>query len=302
MKIAVIGAGNLGIPLALKLAESGNSVVLQSRDTTKLAQVIDSFQLAMPTSIQTRELGGSLAEYQLVLLTVPDTEIAQLAAKISPLISSGSIIAHCSGALDSSILRGHRSANNELWYCSLHPLNTFPSPYAGWSTLAASSHATALICEGDSEAITKIDPVFSAAGFNCRQIGREAKPLYHAASVMVCNYLAVLMHAGLKTAEAAGLNHAAFWQAVQPLLSATLNNIGTEGAVAALSGPLVRGDSETVSRHLSALEQAAPELTQLYKLLGLRGLSMVNERGELADDKLKALTSLLGDGLDVTQE
>jgi len=154
-------------------------------------------------------------------------------------------------------------AQREL--CSVHPLNTFPNLEAAANLANSADHGTTVVAEGDACVLDKVLPCFEACGFTVQKIDAEAKPLYHAASVIVCNYLTTLMHSGLRTAGLAGLNSDQYWQAIQPLVNTTLANLSRPQS---LSGPIARGDLETVKNHLNALENRAPELGELYRALG----------------------------------
>ena len=97
----------------------------------------------------------------------------------------------------------------------------------------------------------------------------------------------------LNTAEAAGLERTEFWNSLQPLVQATLSNISNEGTANALSGPIARGDVETVSTHLLELEDVSKSLKSSYANLGLRALELAIENGELCDEKVRQIERLL---------
>lgn len=283
MNVAILGAGNVGVALADLLQRSANlKVSLGSRDPEQTQSKLKQLEITYDTNIVTYQQAVNDAD--LVIFCVPDTLIAEFAHTISPTLNSETILAHCSGALDSHILpSSHRR-------CSLHPLNSFPSISAAFACFANADHSTSLVCEGD--ALDQVTPLFADAGFAISHINRESKPLYHAASVIVCNYLTALMDAGLESAELAGLDKQEFWRAVQPLINTTLSNISTEGTVKALSGPIDRGDAKTIANHLDAFSQHAPELGTLYRELGQRALKIAKQKhGE--SDKLEQIRNTL---------
>src|SRR5258708_31206314 len=106
---------------------------------------------------------------------------------------------------------------------------------------------------------------------------------YLAAGVIASNYVVALF------AEAIGLleslvgdsedDERAIRQVVVKLMEATLNNVKTAGAAQALTGPILRGDVGTITKHLAALEQVDSELADMYRLLGLRTLKLAEQRG-----------------------
>jgi predicted short-subunit dehydrogenase-like oxidoreductase (DUF2520 family) len=110
-------------------------------------------------------------------------------------------------------------------------------------------------------------PLFEGLGAKLVAIRPEAKKLYHAAAVFASNYLVTLGDAALAAYAGAGIAREDALRMIAPLMQNTLANLLAHGPEAALSGPVARGDMETVARHAAALEECDPGLEQLY--LGL---------------------------------
>ena len=123
------------------------------------------------------------------------------------------------------------------------------------------------------------------------EIEVEKKRLYHAAAVAASNYLVTLVHLALELNKAAGLPGDTPFDALHPLIKGTLSNINAKGIPDALTGPIARGDVETVSVHLEAIEKDAPALLSLYKCLGLYTVDLARAKGLSKDvaDKLVVL-------------
>jgi predicted short-subunit dehydrogenase-like oxidoreductase (DUF2520 family) len=124
-------------------------------------------------------------------------------------------------------------------------------------------------------------------------IPTEGKTLYHAAAVMACNYLVALEDAALELAEAAGIARDEALEALLPLVKGTLSNLEKVGIPDCLTGPIARGDAETVRQHLRAIGERLPGLLALYKLLGRRTLEVALARGALGAEAAGALRELL---------
>lgn len=290
-QIAVIGAGKLGLALAHLLAKSGYQVTIGAR---KPAARINTFQkLALrpsdlPPIVSYRQ---ATRHADLSLLTIADDAISETCRILATDFKPNSIVAHCSGALDSTILASAAARGCKV--ASLHPLNTFPSIQAALQLLKNQQHNTSLYCEGDSAALQFSEGVFSRAGFKVVCIDKSSKPLYHAACVFACNYLTSLMDLSLQSAQAAQLPPEDFWQSLQPLITTTLNNISGEGTVDALSGPISRGDVDTVAKHLTVLYEQSAELARCYAVLGQRTLALTERRGDIEQAKIGHLRKLL---------
>lgn len=275
MKIAIIGTGNVGLAFANLLQRQGHQVNLGSRDPAlfklKLQKALPQFSFEFVLCHTEEALKGA----DLTLLAVPDDSIQEVCNSIASQLQPSSVIAHLSGALDSSILSSAQVRG--LYCCSVHPLNSFPDIKSSIK-LSQSKHGSYLYCEGQAAALTLTNKLFKLCGFVPINIEAAAKPLYHAASVFACNYLSVLMSASTQAAMAAGLDEKIMWAALQPLIQTTLHNIGENGPAESLSGPIARGDLKTIKKHRDALYDVAPELADLYTHLGRHAVDLVKKR------------------------
>ncbi|HET7856964.1 MAG TPA: DUF2520 domain-containing protein [Gaiellaceae bacterium] len=191
------------------------------------------------------ERGVELREdgIDLVLLCVPDRAIAEVAASLAP----GPWVAHVSGGTPLSALDPHERR------FGLHPLQTFTrarGPEQLDGAFAAVSGET-------EEAVAVGFELAETLGLRPFELDDSRRALYHAGAVMASNYLVTLHRAAAELAAAAGAPP----EALVPLMRRTIDN-GFE-----LTGPIERGDWETVDAHLAALADERPELGALYALL-----------------------------------
>jgi predicted short-subunit dehydrogenase-like oxidoreductase (DUF2520 family) len=129
------------------------------------------------------------------------------------------------------------------------------------------------------------------------EITAEKKTLYHAAAVAASNYLVSLIHLALELNKAAGLPMNISFDALLPLIKGTLSNIGARGIPDALTGPIARGDVETVAAHLQAIEKDAPGLLAIYRCLGLYTVDLAKAKGTLNEEAADRLLALLRQGV-----
>ena len=92
----------------------------------------------------------------------------------------------------------------------------------------------------------------------------------------------------------AGVSPELSFKALQPLIKGTLSNIDARGIPEALTGPIARGDVDTVAAHVEAIEEQAPELLVLYRTLGRYALGLAKEKGALSKEEVERLIALLG--------
>ncbi len=241
----------------------------------------------------------------LIIMSVPDDAIADLAARLAPLLTPDQILLHTSGShpastMASDAMRAHLGG--------VHPLQALADPHGDPDLLRGATFAV----EGDPEAIDAARLVALAVGGNPVAIPSEAKVFYHAAAVVSANYITVLVDAARDLLAEAGVDARAGIQMLMPLLKGTLDNLqhlndnptddphdpGLRALSMALTGPVRRGDVGTVRRHLDAIDDLArrrPEaadLPALYRLLAARAAAIAR-RGDLPDDLADALDRAL---------
>lgn len=269
--VAIIGEGKVG------------------RALTKLLEICE-----IPVSLIGRSLPAQQAAVEqanIILICTNDTAIETVCRQITPWLKPSTIVSHCSAALDSSILNSAQKIGCAV--ASTHPLNTFPNVESALKLFSNTEHKSYMYAEGDQQALKQLLSLFGTLGFNARTIQREAKPLYHVACVFACNYLSSLMELSMRSAESAGLDRDVFWDSIQPIIYATLQNIDNNGAAKSLSGPIARGDISTIESHLSALENAPEAISVSYADLGIHALKLAQESGQLNDAKAAELQKLL---------
>jgi predicted short-subunit dehydrogenase-like oxidoreductase (DUF2520 family) len=281
--IAIIGPGKVGTALGVLARRAGWSVrgvaggrVGRARAAT---ETIGDARTGSPADV------ASTAG--LVLLTVPDDAVRDVCEELSAAgaVGEGTVVAHCSGALDSEVLSTARDLGAAVG--SMHPLQTFPTVEAAIERMLG----TFFFIEGDEGAVEALEAFASAVGGRPVRIDARAKPLYHAAAVLACNYLTALLDAALAAAQQAGIERGVAAEAMEPLVRATLDNVFALGPERALTGPIVRGDGETVRRHLRAL--AGGELDGLYRAVGAYTAGVAERSGRLSPAAAAEMRRLL---------
>jgi len=182
-------------------------------------------------------------EPELVLLCVPDRAIAEVAAVIPP----GPWVAHVSGATPLSALDPHPRR------FSVHPLQTFTRSRGPEQLDGAFAAVTAETDEAREAGFS----LARTLGLEPFALADEHRALYHAGAAIASNYLVTLRRAAGDLLEAAGAPP----QALEPLMQRTIEN-GFE-----LTGPISRGDWETVEKHVAAIRAARPGLEEMYTVL-----------------------------------
>ena len=220
--IAIIGRGRMGTALASALRAAGADV-------------------HGPIG-----RGESVPAADVVLLCVPDREIAAAAA----VVPAGPLVGHVSASAPLDLLAPHERF-------SLHPL---------LSVVGAGAQFAGAYCAIDASSAAALDAARGLAatlGMRVKVVPREQRALYHAAASVASNFLITLEGAAERLASAVGLER----EALVPLVKASVDNWARQGARAALTGPIARGDVATAARQREAVADAAPELIPLWDAL-----------------------------------
>ena len=98
-------------------------------------------------------------------------------------------------------------------------------------------------------------------------VPEESRAAYHAAAAIASNFLVALESSAEELLTAAGIDHGR--ELLAPLVLRTAANWAERGPEA-LTGPIARGDEETVARHLDAIAATDPALEPLYRALADR--------------------------------
>jgi predicted short-subunit dehydrogenase-like oxidoreductase (DUF2520 family) len=277
--LAFIGAGRAGSALALGLSKAGHRVVaVHSRTPAHAAR--------LATSTGAVVVAGPLEAARLAditFLTVPDAEIARVAATIAATGEAlpGRALVHCSATHGPEVLGAARVTTADLG--AFHPLQALAGAQS-----APLLRGTSFVLEAPGPLLGRLEALVADLGGHLLALPPGGRALYHAAAVLAGNApLALLARATSLLAEA-GVAEADAHRALGALLAGAAANAASDGAASALTGPVVRGDAATVARHLDVLS-ADPSTRELYRRLALETLALVGAEGrEAVADALAA--------------
>lgn len=223
------------------------------------------------------------------LIATPDDAIVDTVDELlgADVIRPGNVVAHLSGATPSTDLAAAISRGAHAG--SFHPLKTFADP--GYA--AGSFAGTYVALEGDKKALKILRVALRKIGAKVFEIDPGNKVLYHAGSVMVCNYLTAVLEAGLQCYEGAGIKLETAYKLMEPLVRETVDNVFRVGTVRALTGPIARGDDAVVARQAAAVGQLDAKLALVYRALGKVALDLARSQGSADRAKLARVARAL---------
>jgi predicted short-subunit dehydrogenase-like oxidoreductase (DUF2520 family) len=261
--VAIVGAGNLGTVLALSLRQAGyriDAIITRSGG----GPLRGAQRVARQLSIRASADPSAASRAQLIWFCVPDAQISRAARSLVDAIEwKGIVAAHSSGALGSDELDPLRCRGAAV--ASVHPMMTFvrgsrPS-FAG----------VPFAVEGDAAALRVVRRVVEDLGARAYPIRNSEKAAYHAWGTFASPLLTALLATTEQVATLAGVSRKEAKRRMLPILQQTLANYASCNAGAAFSGPIIRGDVDTVKRHLGVLA-GAPAVCDVYVALARAAL------------------------------
>ena len=275
LRVAIVGAGNLASSLAEALRSAGFTITeIVSRDSARSRRRARS--LAAAVGARSVTLDSAALGAPLLWLGVPDREISRAASALANRLalsaqSRTQFAFHSSGALLSNELDPLRKAG--LSVASVHPLMTFvPGAHPSLSGVP-------FALEGDHAAARLAERIIRALGGNSFHLRQSHKAAYHAWATMTSPLLVAFLVALEEAATLAGLTPRESRRKSLPIVMQTLANYSRLGAARSFSGPLIRGDADTVAKHLTVLHKR-PAAGDVYVALArsaLQGLPVKNK-------------------------
>lgn len=283
LSVGVVGTGRVGAALGAALAAAGHYVVagygvsLASR--TRASQMLPGAEMV--------DVAEVFAKADLVLLTVPDDILPELVTGLAATnaIHPGQFVVHTSGRHGIAVLDPATRAG--ALPLALHPAMTFTGTSVDLQRLTDATFgitapeqlwpvAEALVVEMGAEPV---------------RIAEDLRGVYHAALTHGANHLITLVNDAADLLRAAGIQRPD--RVLAPLLSAALDNSLRQGDDA-LTGPISRGDADTLAEHISVFQQALPEGSAAYLALARRTAARALESGRLKAADAESLLDVLG--------
>lgn len=285
LSFVVIGPGVVGTALASLLKDRGYKLIgVVGRNQEKTSQVAQNLGCSFTDQAENLTL---LAD--IIFITTSDQAINSVVTDVAQKggFRPGHTVIHTSGALPSTILQPAKEQGAQV--LSLHPLQSFASPEMAVSNLPGSFFTI----EGDNGAYGLAEDMVRALEGNSFYIKEEDKPLYHAAACVASNFIVTLVDYAINLLALTGIPKEQGIKALQPLINGTVNNIKNLGTAKALTGPISRGDGETVNKHLQELQKKNPEDRELYRQLGLYTINVALHKGSINQEKARELKGIL---------
>jgi predicted short-subunit dehydrogenase-like oxidoreductase (DUF2520 family) len=252
-RIGVVGAGRVGAVLAAALRAAGHEVVAAAGESTasreRAARMLPKVPVAKPTDVA--------RSCDLLLLTVPDDMLANVVVSLvgAGAIRAGQVVCHTSGRHGLDVLQPAVDVGARA--IAMHPAMTFTGTAVDIERLSGCVFGYTAADTERSLAESLIEDLGGLAMY----VPESKRTLYHAGLAHGANHLVTLVSQAMDLLAAAGADDPA--ATLRPLLDAALDNALRQGD-AALTGPIVRGDVNTVRAHLAEIARTSPDTLASY--------------------------------------
>lgn len=272
-RIGIIGAGRVARAMALGLGRHAAAPpLIWARDPARARAAAVQVGASVAPSLT------AIAACDLIVIAVSDDAIAPIVAAIEPAIGDPPFIFHVSGRSGAAVL-APLAARGALT-AAIHPAMTFTGdPVAEVARMAGARFAIT-----SYGAMAQARDVVALLGGVAVAIAEDRRTLYHAALCHAANHLVTLITGACDALTAAGV--AQPQALVAPLVRAALDN-SLETGFAALSGPLLRGDAETIAGHVAAIRDSDPALLPAYRAMAQATLDALDRAGHGASDAMR---------------
>jgi predicted short-subunit dehydrogenase-like oxidoreductase (DUF2520 family) len=282
LRVGVVGAGRVGAVLAASLRDAGHLVVAAAGESDasrhRIETLLPGTLVAKPSAVA--------RSCDLLLLTVPDDMLPNVVAVLSAsgALHEGQYVVHTSGRHGLAVLDPARDVGART--VALHPAMTFTGTALDLERLAGCVFG---LTAGDEEHAFA-EGLVADLGGTPMWVAEELRSLYHAGLAHGANHLVTLVSEAMELLSAAGADDPA--RTLRPLLTAALDNALASGD-AALTGPIVRGDVNTVRSHLAEIAAAAPQVLSSYAAMARATLGRVVTDGRVLPIRAASMRRVL---------
>lgn len=282
MRIGIIGAGKVGTAIGHVMRKNG--LHIQAVSDIRQDSLDGARGYLGEECLYTHDNNEVVRMSEVIAVTTQDRQIKKVAEEIyaNNIPIEGKLFFHTSGAHPSSLLKPLDERGAIVG--SLHPLQTFPDVDRAIEVLPT----TYVFIEGSASALKTLEFLGKTIGYRAVVIEGSQKVLYHLSAVFVCNLLCALLYSAEGVMDKVGIELEPFY----PIINATLKNIEKKGPLMSLTGPVIRGDADTILDHLRAMSGMEAQRA-IYKALSRVALDMAGKRGALDEVTMSAIQKVL---------
>jgi predicted short-subunit dehydrogenase-like oxidoreductase (DUF2520 family) len=282
IKLGFIGAGKVGSALAVRLRSKGYPVVAvcdAKRDAAEIfAKAVNGSKI-----VETNQDVADAAD--VIFITTPDGYINTVAAQVK--WKAGQSAVHCSGGNTTAILTPAREMGAKVGV--FHPGQMFADREKAIDNIQGATFDV----EAEEPLLSTLKEIASALDGHWIEVKAGDRPVFHVAEEFTSLYMMLLARLSAKLMQALGISEKQSIQVNLPMMRATTSNFEAFGTSRALTGPVDRGDVETIKRHIDGLRKTYSSVLPLYRELALQNIPFALEHGSINQQQAEQIEAVL---------
>lgn len=245
MNLIIVGPGRAGGSLALAATRAGHEIagILSRSGESPFGEAL-SWTDALPPA-------------DVALIAVRDDAIGVVAERLAPFSGKVAVAAHLSGFVP--VLSLNPFHDNGVAIGGFHPLQSMPDPETGAEALEGSFAGIG----GDPLAVDTLTHLAETLGMEAFRLDDDSRPAYHAAAAAAANFVVTSLAVASDLFDSAGIDP----KVSRPLVERAMANVYEKGHASSLTGPIARGDIDTVIGHLTAAHAVSDEVGRQFRLM-----------------------------------
>jgi predicted short-subunit dehydrogenase-like oxidoreductase (DUF2520 family) len=291
LPIGIIGLGRVGLTFAYRFQEAHLPVShLFSRKPDTIRSLHPDLK---PLIYDIDALPNQLEAFKCLIFCIPDDDIASVSSEIAAFQDdwNGYVIVHTSGLHTSASLGAFSERGAKVM--SFHPLQTFSNT----EKPAVLEHIY-IALEGDEQALSLGKNWTRALNTKYLVLPPDAKARYHLAASVASNFLVTLVALVQEVLHSIGIEAQTAFELMQPLMAGTWKNLQQQMPEEALTGPIVRGDVQTIEAHLATLRARQPHLIPFYTTMAMETVRLAVRANRLSKEQAWALLDPLWESIE----
>jgi len=286
-RINIIGCGRAAGSLARLWVQAGSVHIghVMNRSEASSRRAVE--KIGAGTAVNCLE---DMEQADYWLIGTNDDQVLTVARALANLerLLTGSLVFHLAGRFGLEVLQPLDRGSVSV--AALHPVRSLTD-----SALSLDGFAgTACVAEGAPAALKSLQPLISSIGGTWLPVQTIDRGLYHASVSIISNITKAVAWKAQKWQRRAGLPEDTAKAVTHQLLQSTMNDLFRSGARQSITGPVVRGDTQTIEAHIEAITATHPEDVEVYRVLARTVLELAQERGDLDETTMLRFRDLLG--------
>ncbi len=275
IRIGFIGPGKVGVNLGRYFTHKGIDLSgFYGRNIENTMNAANVTKSKFYENIQ-----EIIKESDILFITTPDDIISIIDSELSKFDLNSKSICHTSGSLKSNVLCNAKHSGAFIY--SIHPIFAFSNKNMNLNELEKIYFSI----EGDIFDDSMVLKLFEIIGNNFFERDEKTSSIYHLANVFISNLTLSLLEIGISYFKILGLSEEEALKAVKPLINGNIENIFSSGFVNSLTGPVLRGDINTIEKHISVINDEDKDIYNLLSLNLLKLVALKNSEGLRIEEK-----------------